>query len=364
MKLRDNSATFPDYRLLPSDLITFQKTPPSLFLILAVILSWGGLIPASGQPNASTTTGPIRTVTAALALKRSELSNRYSVDLEAVATFQFGNYFYVQDRTSGIFLQTFQIFDQNVTGKRLRIQGSIIEGEYTNNISLSAYSVLGDGTLPEGNDQTYASLITGDYDAQWVSIEGVIDQITVTNNQAWLTIVMDGGRIDINLVQLLGSGDFATLKRGVLARFEGVSAVKTAKGKITGLYLQSPGFEQVTIIDSQEGTLFTNPITDLGVVASTSNFAANKWVNVTGTYLGSLPSGAFVIKTATTNVLVTTHQNESFRIGDTITVNGVPSRDDLGFYLRAAIAERLGSGTATPSEASYRELSQPGMNRN
>ncbi len=348
---------------MPSRLTTFRRTYLSLLFAVAATLATSGLIRPAAQPSPSTTSGVIRTVAAALALKKEELAKRYQVDLEAVATFQFGQYFYIQDGSSGIFIQTLQIVDENLTGKRLRIQGTIIEGEYTNNISLSAYEVIGPGSLPDSENRTYQELMTGDYDAQWVSIVGVIDSATISNNQAWMTLVMDGGRIDVNLAQLISQGDFNTLQRGAVVSIEGVSAVKTESGKVSGLYLQSPGFDQVRILNSQEGTLFNETVTDLNIFSQNRDSNPSNRINARGNYSGSLPSGDFILTLGGTQVLVVTHQRESFKVGDSVVVNGIPSQDEAGFKISAAIANRLGSGQVESTDISFRELSEPETDR-
>ena len=367
LNLRSNGARLRHHQLLPSDLITFQKSFQYLVISLAlslglfVISSWAAEAPIDEPPQKN----KILTIAASLALKGESIDERRAVDIRGVVTFQFLNYFYIQDASSGIFLQSFQIPDQNLTGKRLRIQGTIVRGEYTNNIALAGYSILGQGTLPTATLQPYSELIKGYQDANWVAIEGVIDEISISPEQAWMSVVMDGGRIDVNLVPLLSDGDFSLLARGTSVRIEGVSAVKVEKGTktITGLYLQSPGFDQVTIQSSQSATLFKEPIVPIDQFASITNQQADKRINARGAFIGHLPSGELVLQEGSQSFTVNTYQKEAFEIGDIIVVNGVPTNQDSLPTLKVALAKRLGRGSISGTNVSFKEMQLSEMNR-
>ncbi|MBT5705791.1 MAG: hypothetical protein HOI66_05650, partial [Verrucomicrobia bacterium] len=153
------------------------------------------------QPVPVTKTGAaLKTIAASLKIPVTDSGKQYSVDLQATATFQSGPYFYIQSGNSGIFVETYQIPDENLTGKLLQIQGTIEAGTHSNKIALSGYKVLGPGTLPKGQLQSFDQIQQGFYDCQWIAVEGVLDNISIANNQVWSSLVMDGGRIDFNLV--------------------------------------------------------------------------------------------------------------------------------------------------------------------
>ncbi len=319
---------------------------------------------AESPPPQASPTNKILTVAASLALEGASLDERRAVDIKGVVTFQYLSYFYIQDASKGIFLQSFQIPDENLTGKRLRIQGTIVRGDYTNNIALSGYTILGKGTLPAATLQPYSELIKGYHDADWVAIEGIIDSVSISPDQAWMSVVMDGGRIDVNLVPLLSTGDFSTLSRGTPVRIEGVSAVKVKKGtkNINGLYLQSPGFDQVKILEPQPGNLFKEPLLSVDQFEAASQ-RNNERVNARGVFVGHLPTGEIVLQEGSRSFTVNTYQREAFEIGDIIVANGIPSNQDLAPTLTVAIAKRLGRGSATGTSVSFKEMQLREMNQ-
>jgi PAS domain S-box-containing protein len=346
---------------LQSDLINVQQKFQIFTLRLAICLGALGVSKLFAQPEPAIATGPaLKTIAASLKVPADDLSKIYSVDIQATATFQSGPYFYIQDATTGIFVETYQIPDENLTGKLLRIQGTIKAGKYSNNIALSGYTVLGPGTLPKGQFQTFDQIQQGIHDCQWIAVEGVLDRISAANNQAWASIVMDGGRIDFNLIPLLTDGDFKSLTRGAIVQVEGVSAVKTnEQGQISSLILQSPGFEQVKILDRQTSTLFSDPIIPLGQLAIPSNRQENGRMNIRGNYIGTLPTLEIVLQNGTDSVIVETYQAEPFQIGDIVIANGIPKSLKTGNRLSGALAKRLGRGDVTPIPSSREDLAKP-----
>ena len=317
----------------------------------------------SAQPEPITASGaPLKTIAASLKVSTRDLDKRYSVDIQATATFQSGQSFYIQDATSGIFVETYQIPDENLTGKLLRIQGDLKAGTHANQIALSGYTVLGPGTIPKGQLQTFDQLQEGLHHGQWIAVEGVLDTISIANNQAWTSLVMDGGRVDINIVPLLTDGDFNSLTRGSIVHIEGVSSVRTHEsGQISSLLLQSPGFDQVKILDQQTDTMFSNPIVPLGQLELPSNRQENGRMNIRGTYIGTLPTLEIILQEGRDSVLVETYQPESFQVGDIVIANGIPEPAKSGNRLSGALAKRLGRGEVTPIPASRKELAKPEM---
>jgi len=351
--------------LLQSDLINFQQKFRIFTFCLAICQGALGVSMLWAQPEPlATTTGPaLRTISASLKIPLNDLGKRYSVDLQATATFQSGPYFYIQDATSGIFVETYQIPDENLTGKLLRIRGNIKEGKHSNKIALSGYTVLGPGTLPKGQLQPFNQIQEGFLDGQWITAEGVLDKLTIANNQAWTSLVMDGGKIEFNLVPLLTDGDFNSLTRGSIVQIEGVSSVrKDESGQISSLVIQSPGFEQVKILDRQTTTLFLDPIIPLGQMALPSNRQENGRMNVRGTYIGTLPTLEIILQEGVDSVTVETYQTEAFQIGDIVIANGIPKSTKNGNRLSGALAKRLGRGDITPIPSTRKDLEKPELN--
>jgi hypothetical protein len=153
--------------LLQNDLINVQQKFRIFTFCLAICLGALGVSKLWAQPEPAIATGPeLKTIAASLKIPVNDLGKRYSVDIQATATFQSGPYFYIQSANSGIFVETYQIPDENLTGKLLRIQGTIKAGKHSNRIALSGYEVLGPGTLPKGELQTFNEIQKGFHDSQ------------------------------------------------------------------------------------------------------------------------------------------------------------------------------------------------------
>ena len=349
---------------MQNGLINVQKKFQIFTNCLAICLGALGVSKLRAQPVPVTKTGAaLKTIAASLKIPVTDSGKQYSVDLQATATFQSGPYFYIQSGNSGIFVETYQIPDENLTGKLLQIQGTIEAGTHSNKIALSGYKVLGPGTLPKGQLQSFDQIQQGFYDCQWIAVEGVLDNISIANNQVWSSLVMDGGRIDFNLVPLMTDGDFKSLARGTIVRVEGVSSVRTNEGgQSSSLLFQSPGFDQVTILDKQTSTLFTDPIVPLSQLALPSNQQENGRINIRGNYIGTLPTLEVILQEGSESVTVETYQTEPFEIGDIVIANGISKSNNKGNRLSGALAKRLGRGDVTPIPSSRKDLARPELN--
>ena len=331
--------------------------------VLGIAVSFG--TPLSAQtPESASEPKPgtvLRTLSAGLAIPGTELRKLYLVDLEATVTFKFGHLFYLHDGTSGIFAQAYGISSEELTGKRLRVQGSLFKGDYVNQLMLSGYEILGAGRLPVGELRTFDQLEEGIFDSQWVAIEGVVDEVEATEDQLWANLVMEGGRCDLKLVPVLSSGDLASVKRGTVLQVEGVSAIRTGDAKsVASLHIYAPGFDQLKILNAQTDTLFQESLTPAGKLSLNLGNQITDRVNVKGTYIGSLPDHSIVIQDGDSSVVVRSHQQEGLAMGDTIIANGRASTSDSHpSLLEAAIIDKTGEGKLSPPLLSRNQLSEP-----
>ncbi len=328
-------------------------------ILWSIVCVWIATLTAlSAQEGGKTQVGAtLRTAAVALSLTAEDLKQHYTVHLEATVTFQYGFFFYVQDRTSGIYVHTYHPPEENLTGKRIALTGRPKSGSFTNIIDLSTYEVLGPGTLPTARERTFNELVQGQLDAQWVSISGIVDTLTVGENEAWIDLLMDGGRVSVNLVPILANGNFEVFERGIPVTFAGVCGVDDTNASKRTVFFQVPGFDQVTLGSPEKKATLAEPFTPLGQLAIAANQAPDSRMTVRGTYTGSLSTGEFVIQEDDDPVRIATYKNMDLNPGDFVVANGIYQREEGRGRLSGALVNSLGRRTVIPpTECSYGTL--------
>ena len=173
---------------------------------------WFGvaLLVVSGVLNTAADTTASRVLTSIAevrALSLAEASKAHPVELEGVVTY-FGYtvgkrleyYAFLQDSTGGIYLWmppgTFAV------GNYVRVRGQTKEGWFAPDIQPTApLEVLGQAPMPAPSEAPLYKLLSGEEDAQWVALEGVVRSVgpnTKTNDAAYF-ITVAIGQIEIDV---------------------------------------------------------------------------------------------------------------------------------------------------------------------
>jgi PAS domain S-box-containing protein len=96
--------------------------------------------------------------------------------IEGVATYVDPTWdlLFVQDAEQGIFVKAAGQADDVALGERVRVQGRAAPGDFAPVIERPRITRLGKATLPEPQRPTFEQLLTGDWDSQFIELDGIV----------------------------------------------------------------------------------------------------------------------------------------------------------------------------------------------
>ena len=150
---------------------------PSIIIFILLWFASGGLLRA--QPIASVAGGEILTNAVQVrSLDAKEAGRHLPVHLRGVVIGEAepgGDGFAMQDETSGIYLtSTPEIVAQLHPGDDIEVTGSSDPGWFAPSVVVKTIHKLGVKPLPEPKKVTYEELLSGQFEAQWVELTGIV----------------------------------------------------------------------------------------------------------------------------------------------------------------------------------------------
>jgi signal transduction histidine kinase len=203
-------------------------------------------------------------------LSPQEASRGYPVSIVGVITyFDMPSYLhFVQDETSGIYFDLSRIDNLPPVhpGQRVQIQGFSGPGDYAPILISQSVQPLKDDNFPTPESVTFAKLMGGNYDSQWVLLKGVIRNQWITTNSTSLALFAGDGLVKVALPappQWLTSSNL--VDAGVEVR--GVCrTIFDDHRRLQGVELQLPDWKQLSVVTAPFDDPFhlpVRPINDL-----------------------------------------------------------------------------------------------------
>ena len=150
-------------------------------------------------------TNEILTAEAVRSLTAEQADRHCPVKLRGVVTFFEESLFshIVQDETAGIYLQSTNL-PLLVARQLVEVEGVTSSGEYAPVVMPSSIKILGEGTFPRAKPVSYAQLISGEEDSQFVEIQGIVRAVDFDEKTKYYSIEIEagGGRLTVQAAQL------------------------------------------------------------------------------------------------------------------------------------------------------------------
>lgn len=284
-------------------------------------------------------------------LSPQEASRGYPVQLSGVITYcDLPSYLhFVQDDTAGIYLDFARVENAPLlrSGQKVEIQGFSGPGDYAPILLGHTIRVLGEEAPPEPEIVSFRKLISGNFDSQWVSLNGVVrNQWTGTNSSTLALFTGDG------LIKAVVSGpvDNQASRSLVDAAVEIQGVCRTIfddHRRLQGVELEVPSWTQVTIKRVVAVDPFTLPVR---AVNDLFQFHAEgselHRVHLVGVVTLCSADGSFYLQDGSGGIQIQPGQVGGFlEIGTTVDVVGFPViLEQLGM-LQDAEVHALKNGT-------------------
>lgn len=192
--------------------------PVSAFLLTT---AFGSEIRDTGGGTTSPTETHILTSAAQVrTLKPEEAARRLPIRLQGVVLLRNDISLTVIDQTAGIFVECAPLTSPKVKqGDHVEIIGFSDPGKFAPYVKLVSAKKLGVAELPAPQSVSYADLMTGQFDAQWVEVSGVVRQLRTNlkdDELAELWLMTSGGLLPLRLQKKQALQ--ATVDSGIRAR--------------------------------------------------------------------------------------------------------------------------------------------------
>lgn len=221
------------------------------------------------------------------------------------------------------------------------------------------FRILGHAPLPEGPLVSFDRILTGAWDARWISMEGIVRAVrrpgemtaydgepgfgssnlilTVASGPDWIDVITqepaaqnDSGLIDARVRLLAAVG----------SRFN-------HKNQLIGVHVYTPNLSYVHVLEAPPADPFAIPVTDTADVMRRSLVAPGNRVHIRGVVTASFGTD-FSLMDARDGIFVHTDHPAGVRWGDLLDVVGFPSMGDYTAVLDDAVVRRIGVAHPPP----------------
>ena len=259
----------------------------------------------------------------------------------------------LQDHTGGIWVDCCSKSKTPLAiGDVVTVVGTVGPGAYSPEIERTTVSLDGHGPLPRPRNVSFVQLSSGQEDAQYVAIEGIIRTVTLRNDAlnaaptegALLTIDMPEGRVDVALPTQCykAASDLIGAKVRITAT---ALARKNDDSQATGVLLVAPDISYLTVLSAGPDDLFSArmvPIGDLLRYRSHTDYFHR--IRLEGTLTYYEQGRRLILQDGSRAIEVFPADSQSLRIGDLVEAVGFPTPDAAGPVLRDAVTRRLSPG--------------------
>lgn len=290
---------------------------------------------------------PIRTVSSILSLPYEAALRGGQARIRGVITLASPAGLVVHDNTSGIWID----FGANGRlqygpGDVMDVTGQIATGRYTPQLYASRVEKIGHSTLPRPQAASFAQLSSGQFDAQYVSVEGTVRTVYIRKDKSFqdetsLAIDMDQGRVDAVLPHRCFTAAYSLIG----ARVRLVATVLIRKNdnrQSTGVFLVVTDLNYVKVLKQGPRDPFATPIISMEKLmrygSGTDYFHP---VRLQGQLTYYEQGQRMILQNGIQAIEVLIPESQPFQIGDWIEAVGFPAPEASGPILHDAIARCL-----------------------
>ncbi|NOS72529.1 MAG: sensor histidine kinase [Verrucomicrobia bacterium] len=293
----------------------------------------------------------LRTADAVRRLTPKQAAKHMPVRFTAVVTFHDGAVYsrFVQDETSGIYLQETTNMPPFGPGQLVEVDGVTGAGEYAPIVMLKSIKVVGKGELPKAKPVSLEELVSGREDSQYVEVVGTVRSVRFEQESEYYLVdmVMGGERFTAYTRQLPVTNTQDLIESVV--RVRGVcSSLFNRQRQLFGFRLLVPREADLMIEKPAAANPFdiqTQEISSLLGFTAQSTFGRR--VKVAGTVVYQEPGVALFIQDEKEGLRCQTRERLPVQVGDYVEVLGFPAKGEYTPVLQDATFRKIRAGSAT-----------------
>ena len=333
------------------------------------ILLFAGLFPAAlllvepvaTAESAKRSAGELRTITTALEahnLSSDEAKRGYPVHLRGVVTYfdtdtgsGFGALF-VHDSSGSIFVKTAGGSIKSLpAGTMVDVRGVSDPGGFAPIIDRPQIRVIGHSKLPaDAHPVSRTQLFAGEFEGQWVEVEGIVHSVSVGNHTVILELAMMDGILFATTVREEGVTYSGLVDAKV--RIHGHEApLYNNSSQMIGARVVFPNLSALQVIEPAPGDPFQLPILLIDSLLRWDQVSAMRHrVHLRGKVTQQWPGASLCIRDTTRGLCAQTVQDTHLAIGDVADVVGFAGAENSTSVLTNAVFTRADSGVPVAAE--------------
>jgi PAS domain S-box-containing protein len=316
------------------------------------VLTGGVFTQAAESPVAATLEfqTPITNASIIRSMAPEQAARRLPVRFQGVVTYVFDprsnpRSCFVQDQFAGIFVGNGVEVPAISAGDVVLVEGVSDPGDYAPLVRPSKLQVVGRTNLPSAHLVSFADLMTGHEDSQFVEIAGLVRAaFSDSQGQQMLEIDMGGGRVTV-YVPKLPETDLMRLVDSTV-RVRGVCGSWFNKlRQLFGVRLMVPRREDITVEEAAAPDVWEQPAQPIGsLLRFTPQGPYGHQVKVSGTVVMQQPGRALFLQDEQHGLCVQTRQPGALNPGDQVEVVGFPDKGEYTPLVQDATWRRTASG--------------------
>jgi signal transduction histidine kinase/ActR/RegA family two-component response regulator len=291
-------------------------------------------------------------------LTSEQAARSYPVHLRTVVTYYDPYYdprhpaLWVSDSSGGIYVELSSApAVPFIAGDLIEITGVSAAGGYAPIVQASEVRVIGKSPLPSPPRVTFAQILTGSVDGQWVEVEGVVHAVRESPKNISLDLALSDGTITASTLKEVGA-DYDSLVDAKVRLRGNVGPHYNPRGAMTGAYLLFPDRAQVMVMEPAPARPFASPILSVsGLLRFNPKPASNHRVHIRGTVTLAWPGRMLCIQDGPQGLCAQTDQTTPVSPGELVDVIGFPIIGAFTPTLTQATYEEAGFQGRVPSVA-------------
>jgi PAS domain S-box-containing protein len=321
--------------------------PASLWLAWSLgVTSMVRSASGSESPAGPAVSFPLTNATAVRSLPAELADHGLPVSLQGVVTFTFNpRSWFLQDQSAGIYVGNGVDAPNLSVGDVVEVEGISQPGGYAPLVQPALVRVMGHTNLPPARRVSFADLMTGREDSQWVEVVGLVRAAYgEPSGQQALEIDMGGGRVTVFVPSLAQSNLVQWVDSRVRVRGVGGTWFNKLR-QLFGVRLMVPRWDEVVVEEAAAGDAWAQPGQPIGnLLRFTPQGSYGHQVKVSGTVVLQQPGRALFLQDEQHGLYVQTRQPGLLIPGDQVEVVGFPDKGEYTPMLQDASWRKTGSG--------------------
>ena len=278
-------------------------------------------------------------------LPREEAMKHLPIRLRGVVTYadpEWRNGF-IQDDSDAIYADLNQ--KDIRPGQWVELTGQTGPGGFATELINCTFQVLGATNLPAPAKVDLVDMASGQLDAHWVEMEGVVRGVNEQWGHLYLSLMTAQGRFKAILPEF-NNQPLPTHLVDARVRVQGAcSSEINARRQLSGITLHVPSLEKIRILEPAPANPFMRETTQIESVGTfdTARLAGRR-VKISGVVSLKTPQQGFFLQDASGGIRVQTQQTNQINSGDKLDVLGFATIGGFAPSLEEAIFRQTGTG--------------------